>query len=262
MSDIHQSNAKSIEEGAGISQSGLPQGGSKASNSFRRPVVAIPVPTPSAQYQRVEPGVPDTQLTREGTGLLREFSTPLLFNHSHRVFFWAEEQGKRTGQTFDVELLFVSAAFHDLGLLRKFSSEDDRFEVDSANAVRQFLEHHEVADQRIQTAWDAIALHTTPGIAAYKPIEVELLYNGIGLDVLGIGYESFPADVRERVVAQYPRVSFKHGIADAFFRGFEHKAMTTEGTCNEDICSHFIRNYRRSNFYEQILNSPFQDSAE
>jgi hypothetical protein len=64
------------------------------------------------------------------------------------------------------------------------------------------------------------------------------------------------------VVAQYPRVAFKQGIANAFFGGFENKAMTTEGTCNEDICSHFVRNYKRSDFYEQIQNSPFQDSAE
>jgi hypothetical protein len=49
-------------------------------------------------------------------------------------------------------------------------------------------------------AWDAIALHTTPGIAAYKPLEVELLYNGVGLDV----------------VTQYPRVNFKEDIAKAF----------------------------------------------
>jgi hypothetical protein len=236
--------------------------GLASSLSFRRPKVAIALPVPSIQNQRLEAGVPDSKITREATGLLREFSTKLLFNHSHRVFFWAEEQGKQAGHKFDVELLFVSAAFHDFGLLKKFSSEQDRFEVDGANAVRQFLEHHEIADPRIQIAWDAIALHTTPGIAAYKPIEVELLYNGIGLDVLGIGYESFPADVREQIVARYPRTAFKEGIANAFFAGFENKAMTTEGTCNEDICAHFIRNYKRSNFYEQIQNSPFQNTAE
>jgi hypothetical protein len=50
--------------------------------------------------------------------------------------FWANELGRQTGQKFDVELLFVCAAFHDLGLLEKFSSADDRFEVDSTNAVR------------------------------------------------------------------------------------------------------------------------------
>lgn len=232
------------------------------SRTFRRPTVIIPIPTSSIEHQRVEAGVPDSRLTREATGLLREFSTPLLFNHSHRVFFWAEEQGRQGGADFDLELMFVAAAFHDLGLLSKFSSESDRFEVDSANAVRQFLEQHGVPDVRIQIAWDAIALHTTPGIAAYKPVEVELLYNAIGLDVLGIGYQEFPEDVRKRVVGAYPRVGFKQGIAKAFLGGFEHKTKTAEGTCNEDICCQFLRGYRRSNFYEQIQNSAFQNSSE
>jgi hypothetical protein len=117
-----------------------------------------------------------------------------------------------------------------------------------------------VPNTRIQTAWDAISLHTTPGIAAYKPLEVELLYNGVGLDVLGIGYDGFPEDLRTKIVGQFPRVNFKQDIAEAFLHGFEHKTQTTEGTCNEDICSHFIRNYKRSNFYDQIQNSPFQNS--
>jgi hypothetical protein len=171
------------------------------------------------------------------------------------------EMGRQTGQKFDAELLFICAAFHDLGLLKKFSSATDRFEADGANAVRQFLEHHGVPSARIQTAWDAIALHTTPGIAAYKPLEVELLYNGVALDSLGVGYETFPEDVRARVVSQFPRVNFKQQIAEAFFHGFEHKPETTEYTCNEDICSHFIRNYRRHNFYDQVQNSPFQNSV-
>lgn len=249
-----------IASAAGLTDVSLAQGGSQTPATFRRPTTIIPVPTPAQQYQKVQAGVPDSTLTREATGLLREFSTPLLFNHSHRVFFWANEQGRRAGQSFDVELLFVCAAFHDLGLLKKFSSETDRFEVDSANAVRQFLEHHQVPSTRIQTAWDAIALHTTPGIAAYKPVEVELLYNGVGLDVLGIGYHEFPEDVRNKVVTEYPRVDFKQSIAKAFLGGFEHKTQTTEATCNEDICSHFIRNYQRSNFYDQIQNSPFENS--
>jgi len=78
-----------------------------AGPTFRRPKIILPVPTPDARFQQVEDGVPDTQLTREATGLLREFSTSLLFNHSHRVFFWANELGRQTGEQFDVELLFV-----------------------------------------------------------------------------------------------------------------------------------------------------------
>src|SRR5215467_12926194 len=112
--------------------------------TFRRPKYVLPVPTPAGNLQYVQSGVPDTQLTREATGLLREFSTPLLFNHSHRVFFWANEFGRQTGKKFDVELVFICAAFHDLGLLKKFSSATDCFEADRANTVRQFLEHHRV----------------------------------------------------------------------------------------------------------------------
>lgn len=117
-----------------------------------------------------------------------------------------------------------------------------------------------MACRTLASAWDAIALHTTPGIAAYKPLEVELIYNGVALDSLGVGYETFPEDVRNMVVSQFPRVNFKKEIAEAFFHGFEHKPQTTEYTCNEDICSHFIRNYQRKNFYDHVLNSPFPNS--
>jgi hypothetical protein len=137
--------------------------------SFRRPKIVLPVPTPALKFQKAQPGVPDTRLTREATGILHESSTPLLFNHSHRVFFWSSELGRQTGEPFDAELLFICAAFHDLGLLKKFSSDDDRFEVDSANAVRQFLERHDVPAARIQVAWDAISLHTSAAALIPRP---------------------------------------------------------------------------------------------
>src|ERR1700759_2896412 len=121
--------------------------------TYRYPKIILPVPTPQAKYQHAQDGVPDTQLTREATGLLHEFSNPLLFNHSHRVFFWANELGRQSGEKYDQELLFICAAFHDMGLLKKFSSTGDRFEVDGANAVREFLEHHDVPVARIQVAW-------------------------------------------------------------------------------------------------------------
>jgi len=218
------------------------------------------VPLPKFSEQKVAEGVPDSKLTREATGLLREYSTPLLINHSHRAFFWANEFGRRTGKPYDQELLFICAAFHDIGLLKTFRTADDRFEVDSANAMRQFLDLHGVPHTRIQTAWDAVSLHTTPGIAAYKPIEVELLYNGVGLDVLGIGYEGLDPKLRDKVVAAFPRTDFHRQIARAFYDGFGYKPKTTEGTCNEDICSQFTRNYKRSNFYEQTQNSAFPNS--
>src|ERR1700756_5827378 len=107
--------------------------------------------------------IPDSALAKEATDLLREHVTDLLFNHSIRVYLFAAEQGRNQNLRFDPELLYVAAAFHDFGLLKKFSSPDERFEVDGANAARQFLTAHKVPEEQVQIAWQAIALHTTPG---------------------------------------------------------------------------------------------------
>ena len=204
--------------------------------------------------------IPDSKLANEITEFIRDTESTLLFNHSSRVYYFGALAGQRRGFRFDAELLYAGAMFHDMGLVPAYSSAADRFEVDGANAARDFLRRHNIPEQDVDRVWTAIALHTTPGIAAYKPLEVELLYNGVALDSLGIGYETFPAEVRTKVVTQFPRVNFKQQIAEAFFHGFEHKPETTVYTCNEDICSHFIRNYKHSNFYDQVQNSPFQNS--
>jgi hypothetical protein len=57
--------------------------------------------------------------------------------------------------------------FHDMGLTPKHSSAADRFEVDGANAAREFLRQHSIPQQDIDTVWASIALHTTPGIPQY-----------------------------------------------------------------------------------------------
>jgi len=75
-----------------------------------------------------------------------------------------------------------------------------------------------------------------------------------------LGTKPFPKTFATRLSARFPRVNFKKEISEAFFNGFGYKPQTTEYTCNEDICSHFIRNYQRKNFYDQVQNSPFPNS--
>src|SRR5689334_5613034 len=167
--------------------------------------------------------IPDSSLAKEATDILREYSTDLLFNHSIRVYLFAAEQGRQRKLRFDPELLYIAAAFHDLGLTRNFSSTDERFEVDGANAARQFLAAHDVPEDQVRTVWEAIALHTTPGITHHMQPEVALLYTGVGLDVLGRGFDQFPADVREEIVARYPRKHFRDDFIKAYVAGFAHK---------------------------------------
>ena len=205
--------------------------------------------------------IPDTKLAKEAHDILREYSTSLLYNHSNRVYLFAAEQGRQKKLRFDPELLYVSAAFHDLGLRSEYSSETERFEVDGANAARAFLVSHGIAPETAQTAWEAIALHTTPGVTQYMKPEVSLLFTGVALDVLGEGFDDFPADLREQIVAEYPRDNFKEGIVKAFFGGFAHKPTSTWGTVKADVCERFIHGYKSPNFCDLIANSPFPNSV-
>jgi hypothetical protein len=204
--------------------------------------------------------VPDSLLAKEATDVLREHSTDLLFNHSIRVYLFAAEQGRQRKLRFDPELLYVAAAFHDLGLIKKFSSPDERFEVDGANAARQFLQAHSIAEDQVQTVWEAIALHTTPGIPKYMRAEVALLNSGVLLDVLGVGFDQFLADLREEIVARYPRTNFKKGFLQEYFAGFAHKPATTYGTVNAGIGERFIPGFKSPNACDLIAASPFPDS--
>src|SRR5277367_447355 len=95
--------------------------------------------------------VPDSKLAREVTELVRDTEPPLLFHHSSRVYYWGALTGKRRGLRFDPELLYAGAMFHDMGLTPKHASADNRFEIDSANAARDFLRGHGIAESEIET---------------------------------------------------------------------------------------------------------------
>jgi hypothetical protein len=205
--------------------------------------------------------IPDSLLAKDATDILRKYSTDLLFNHSIRVYLFAAEQGRQQKLRFDPELLYVAAAFHDLGLVEKFSSQNERFEVDGANAARQFLTAHNVPEEQVQTVWEAVALNTTPGVTQYMRSEVALLYSGMALDVLGRGFDQFPSELRDEIVARYPRKDFKEGMVQALFGGFAHKPGTTDGTVFVSVCERFIPGYKSPNTVDVMAASPFPDSA-
>jgi hypothetical protein len=180
--------------------------------------------------------VPDSKLGHEITELVRDTESPLLFHHSSRVFYWGALTGARRGLTFDAELLYAGAMFHDMGLTHQHSSPDERFEVDGANAARDFLRGHRISQQDIDTVWTAIALHTTPGIPQHMHPVVALVTAGVEMDVLGIAYAEFSDAEREAVVQAHPRSGrFKEDIIQAFYDGIRHKPDTTFGNVKTDV---------------------------
>src|ERR1700760_708589 len=83
--------------------------------------------------------IPDSKMAREATELVRQYENEMLFNHSVRVYAFGAIKGIRQNLKFDSELLYVAALFHDLGLVDHYHTETKRFEVDSADAAREFL---------------------------------------------------------------------------------------------------------------------------
>lgn len=203
--------------------------------------------------------IPDSAIASQATELLLEHGTAFIYNHSLRVFLFSALNGKRKDLSYDAELLYVASVFHDLGLTQHYSSPDLRFEVDGANAARDFLKSHGLPKESLQLVWDTIALHTTIGVAEHKENEVALLYSGVGLDVMGEGYENLSAVHREEIIHAFPRHDFKKNIIPTFFGGFEHKTDTTFGNIKADVCAFMIPNFHRKNFCDCILHSPWSE---
>jgi hypothetical protein len=200
--------------------------------------------------------IPDSKLAREMTELVKDTETPLLFHHSSRVYYWGALTGKRRDLRFDAELLYAGAMFHDMGLTPQYASAHQRFEVDSANAARNFLRSHGIGAAEIETVWTAIALHTTPGIPPHMHPVVALVTAGVEMDVLGIAFSEFTEAERGAVVGAHPRPGrFKEEIIQAFYDGFHHKPATTFGTVNADVLADKDASFRPENFCRVIRAS-------
>jgi HD domain len=200
--------------------------------------------------------IPNSKMAKELTELIRDKEPNLLYHHSRRVLLFGALTGQRKGLDYDPELLYVGAMFHDIGLTDQYRHSMLRFEVDGANAARDFLRKYGVPESSIEMVWDAIALHPTPGIPEHKKAVVALVTAGVEMDVLGIAYKEFKDQDRLAVVAAHPRGNrFKDSIIDAFYHGMAHRPDSTFGTVNDDVLALKNPQFERADFCKIILNS-------
>lgn len=203
--------------------------------------------------------VPDTALVRDITAFIRETEDDLLFSHSRRVFLFGALQGRRRGLEPDLELLYAGAMFHDIGLTEGYRDSMLRFEVDGANAARDFLRERGVDEAKIRKVWLGIALHTTPGVPEFLDPEIALVTAGVETDVLGIGCDDLSPEALQAVTAAHPRPDFKRRILNAFNDGMKHRPHSTFGTVNDDVLAHFDPSFVRDDFVEIILNTSWPE---
>ncbi len=203
--------------------------------------------------------VPDTELVRDVTAFIRDAEDDLLFHHSRRVFLFGALQGRRLGLEPDLELLYAGAMFHDIGLTERYRGSMLRFEVDGANAARDFLREHGVDEDSIRKVWLGIALHTTPGVPEFLDPEIALVTAGVETDVLGIGRDDLAPDALQAVTAAHPRPDFKRRILKAFTDGNVHRPRSTFGNVNADVLEHFDDTFVRDDFVQIILDNSWPE---
>ncbi|ART67853.1 diguanylate cyclase [Mycobacterium dioxanotrophicus] len=199
--------------------------------------------------------IPDTQLVRDVTEYIRDAESDLLFDHSRRVFLFGALQGRRRGLQPDLELLYVGAMFHDIGLTERYRDSQLRFEVDGANAAREFLLARGVDEADARKVWLGIALHTTPSVPEFLEPEIALVTAGVETDVLGIGRDDLSAEALAAVTAAHPRPDFKRQILQAFTDGNKHRPRSTFGNVNADVLEHYDPSFVRDDFVQIILDN-------
>ena len=200
--------------------------------------------------------VPDSRLAREATQFIRDTESDFLFQHSTRVYLWAALAGQRRGLNFDPELLYTAALFHDVGLTAGFGESRLRFEVDGANAARDFLRGHGISDADIEKVWLAIALHTTPGISPHLHPIVALTAEGVMMDLVGLGYDQFTDAERQAVEAIYPHSPrFAEDVLQALYDGLKHRPETTQGTGLADVVADKDPHFHRRDFCSLMRSS-------
>ncbi len=162
--------------------------------------------------------LPDSVTAREALDWVRRIESESLANHSIRAFLFARllarHRGMRPGSDYDPELLFLACVLHDVGLTDE-GNGSQRFEVDGADLAAEFMTARGFAAEAVDTVWEAIALHTSMGIAERRGAVCALLHGGTVIDFTALGSEFITDAAAKLIHDAYPRLSVVRALVDA-----------------------------------------------
>jgi len=178
-----------------------------------------------------------------------------LFNHSVRTYVFGAAWGAKTNKVFDDEALYLASVLHDLGLVDPYI-KDARFEVDGADAARNFLVEKSYSKEKTDLIWEAIAMHSTLEIPERMRPEVALVHAGVFMDA-GRNADKFHPSFYTEVFGALPRLGNKQQITDSVAEVIRRKPHTASLAFQADIGRKLVPGFNPPNFVDVKPRSPF-----
>ncbi len=164
--------------------------------------------------------LPATPLAAEIVDLLRPVESRSVFNHSIRTYLFARLAAAdlALAADYDDDLLFAACTMHDLGVAPD-NPHRQRFEVEGADRAAKFLTDRGVPAADADEVWQAIALHTSSGIAERRGTLCVLVRAGVALDfggpLAGADIDSLTDEQATVIHTAYPRLDMARALTDA-----------------------------------------------
>lgn len=200
---------------------------------------------------------PTSVLSRKAAALVDSVHSLTMKNHVHRTWWFSEFLGKKRGLKYDREVVYLGSLLHDLGLTEAYAA-DQRFEVDGADAASRILIAEGYPESKAQLVWDAIALHSSAGIADRREPEVALVHMGAHVDVMGLRMEELTPSLIDDTLSLYPRLGFKAAFQSALAEVARKKPHTTIGTGLADIGHRHVHGFEIPDVCDLLDHAPFE----
>jgi hypothetical protein len=160
--------------------------------------------------------LPAGPLARAALSLAQRTESSPVADHSIRSFLFARllanQDGSVDDAAYDENLLFTACIMHDLGLGTSAPGKE-RFEAEGADLAAGLLRQHGVATGDVDRVWEAIALHSSIGIADRRGLLTYLTHKGVFTDAGR--FTDLQEGLRQQVFAAYPQPGGDTAIRDA-----------------------------------------------
>ena len=161
--------------------------------------------------------LPTGPLVDASLALVRSTETRPIVDHSIRTFLFArllaDHEGCLDDAAYDEELLFAATVMHDLGLGERARGHA-RFEVEGADLAAAVLREQGVVEAEVDRVWEAIALHSSHGLAERRGLLTYLTYKGVFIDA-GPLADAVADGLRGEVLNAYPKRTARRYLAEA-----------------------------------------------